>query len=233
VARAEPAPKQHVIDTGPIGLTVPEVKQLWWFFDGSIRVVEVRHHLWRSWGFCPRHTWAYVTTEIQLRADRPFQTSMYEDLSARAARAASRAFASPQALRRRLKARASCFTCDYAARARDIDPRFVENQRAVNRLDRLHRHLETTRDVWEPKTCPACLGGDGLVCRPHILHGVDPPQGLGAELSDIAERLRVFSRTLTWRGPNVGPTERVSWVESLGWFGGWDFVRRALRRRQR
>lgn len=41
-------------DTDPFDYTPEEVKQLWWFRDGSIMSVPIRERLWEGRGLCYR-----------------------------------------------------------------------------------------------------------------------------------------------------------------------------------
>jgi hypothetical protein len=89
-----------------------EVTELRSFVDGMIMVPDVRAHLHKSWGFCPRHTWLEAVVECELRV-RPHGTSLlYEDLTTRAAAQLSSGGRRNLGLRR-LRSRASCYTCDY------------------------------------------------------------------------------------------------------------------------
>lgn len=111
--RAPRAPRGQAAVAVVIDATDAEVKQLAAFVDGSIMVPEIRHHLWRSWGFCSRHTWLHAVVECELRA-RPFGTAiLYHDLTWRAARTIA-GRARPRSWRiRRLASKDTCFTCDY------------------------------------------------------------------------------------------------------------------------
>jgi hypothetical protein len=65
-----------------LDLTPAEVKQLRLFVRGAMMDLGVREHLWRSWGFCPRHTWAHAIVEVELVGGLPFGTAiLYEDLA--------------------------------------------------------------------------------------------------------------------------------------------------------
>lgn len=218
-------PPGPAVDVGSPRLSLAEVKQLWWFFDGAIMNVGVRHHLWRSWGLCPRHAWAHGAAECELRY-KPFGTSiLHEDLTRRAAQAAGRKPKQPT-VARRFASRDVCFTCDYTSISRDGDPSFRSHQDRVNGFERTRRYFIDTRDAWESRSCPLCLGGHGLVCRQHLLQGVDPPTDLRPQLFALSDRLYAFVKSMTWGGKPVGPLENASWIESLGWFAGWDYPRK-------
>jgi hypothetical protein len=218
-------------ETKALDVTLPEVKQMWWFLDGSIQAVEVRHHLWKSWGFCPRHTWMNAVVNVELRW-LPMSTAiLYEDLTARAARTLGSPAVSDARRVRRLRPRATCFSCDFLALgpSRSGDPKFEEQQALVNGRRRTVPRLVESRGVWEPRSCPECAGGEGPVCRPHLLVGAAPPGAdLPERLGDVADRLRHFVRSMTWHGPEPTAAANASFVEALGWFGGWGFPLAAI-----
>lgn len=208
-------------DRDELDLTLPEVKQIWWFLDGSVNTVDVRHHLWRSWGFCPRHTWTFVFAAIELRGGVPFQPAvLYEDLVGRAA-AAARSGRRTQGILKSLQSGDSCLTCDYCANA-EQDSNFSGEADRVNTRPRVAKLLADSHAVWKELSCPACLGGEGIPCRPHLLDGtVGVPDDLGARLGRLYERLHVFMRSMTWHGPVADEEQKASWVEAAGFFGGW------------
>ena len=129
---------------------------------------------------------------------------------------------------RRLRAHASCYTCDYLLRAR-ADPPGTPTANSgptarVNRRHTVRALVVTSRPEWEPTSCPVCLGGNGPICRPHLLEGIDTPlEPIGAALRDVSARLAIYVRSMAWGGPIPSATEHASWVEALGWFAGWAY----------
>ena len=115
-------PEVEGLDVSP-----QEARELWSFLDGSIMNVDTRHHLWKAWGLCPRHNWSYATMEIEQRGGLPFSTTiLFEDLTGRAARLLQRTALLPWALVvGRLDAKASCYSCDHAARPSALGPKIV------------------------------------------------------------------------------------------------------------
>lgn len=210
------SPDPHDLD-----LTLTEVKELYCFLDGSIQNPHVRHQLWKSWGHCPRHAWAFAVANCELRL-RPFQTAiLYEDLAGRAARLLSRPLLPRTAAERLLRPHGACFTCDYCALATS-DPGYESIAYRVNRRRVIGEWVGELRPVWEPRSCPLCLGGEGLVCRPHLLGGVAWDLHRTARgLHDLQGRLRMLVRSMTWKGPTATIEDRASVVEALGWFAGW------------
>lgn len=203
-----------------------EIKELLSFLDGSIQVPEVRHHLWRSWGLCPRHSWLSAVVEYELRY-RPFGTAiLYADLTSRAATVLSNPLR-PRAVRvRQLRSRGACYTCDYLSIYRDrSEPRLEAQRDRANDRERFSGAVADSRAEWLPRSCPDCTGGGGPVCRMHLLEGSQPPLGPTAEaLNDLAGRLERYFRSLTWQGPAASPADQSSWIEALGWFSGRTYV---------
>jgi hypothetical protein len=217
------------IDVGAVEPTLPEVRQLWWFLDGAIMILDVRKHLRNSWGFCPRHTWLYGAVEIQLRGGDPFSTSiLWEDLTRRAAQAVRNRTLPWNLSLSRLKAGETCYTCDHLALGDREDSIFQEYHQRARRLDRARRRFEESREHWTARSCPLCLGGDGLICRQHLLLGAEPTHRLADQLWQLADRLDALRASLTWHGKPVGPQEQASWIEALGWFAGWDYPPKLL-----
>jgi hypothetical protein len=208
---------------GPVGLdlSVIEAKELYVFLDGSIQNPHVRHQMWRSWGHCSRHAWAYVVADCELRL-RPFQAAiLYQGLTGRAARLLSRPLLPKASAARLLRGRGSCFTCDYGSVATP-DPEYEPIARWVNRRRVVGAWLEETRPVWEPRSCPFCLGGEGLVCRTHVLSGRPWNRHRTATgLRELEGRLQTLVRSMTWKGPAATRDDRASVVEALGWFARW------------
>ena len=211
--------RRHVDDD--LDVSVVEAKELYCFLDGSIQNPHVRHQLWRSWGHCPRHAWAFAIANCELRL-RPFQAAIiYEDLTGRAARLLARPLLPNAAARHLLRPHGPCFTCDYA-RVATPDPEYATIARRVNGRRVISEWLGELRSEWEPRSCPFCLGGTGLVCRPHLLAGRRwDHRHTATELVDLERRLRVLVRSMTWNGPTATPLDRSSVIEALGWFAGW------------
>lgn len=202
-------------------VSIVEAKELYCFLDGSIQNPHVRHQLWRNWGHCPRHSWAFAIANCELRL-RPFQTGiLYEDLTGRAARLLSRPLLPNAVARHLLRSHGSCFTCDYASLATP-DPEYVAITQRVNRRRVITEWLAELRPWWEPRSCPFCLGGSGLVCRPHVLAGRPwDRHRTTAGLRELEGRLQTLVRSMTWNGPTATSEDRASVVEALGWFAGW------------
>lgn len=218
------------LDAGDPALAATEVRRLWLLLDGAGLSPAFREGLARSWGFCPRHTWAYAIVECAYRLRPLVTTTIYEDLARRAARALSLGIApSTRSSVRRLESDGECPACDHSSgRAGGVT--WTSRAERVNRREQFEAELEATRPEWEKRSCPLCLGGDGPICRPHLLAGARPTEDLADGLASLADRLGALMRSFMWPNEPVTARERASWVEALGWFAGWDYPRRLGRR---
>jgi hypothetical protein len=206
-----------------LDLSLREVKELVSFSDGAIQAPDIRRHLWKSWGLCQRHAWGYAIVESELRWQPLGTTVLYVDLTQRAAAIARRSAVSSRARARRFEARSTCPTCDYLLLVDDGDERFAVRQAKVNGRARSRVWIAGSRAEWLAHSCPACLGGDGLPCRPHLLAGRLPcPPDLADRLDEIIKRLLRFQESMTWGADPATANESASLVEVLGWFAGWE-----------
>lgn len=220
-------------DVGDPELTTAEVERMWWWFQmGSIMDPYVRRHLWKSWGFCPRHTWIHAVWECELRGGYLLATSiLYEDLTRRAARALRSRLMTWNVMVQRLQPRDTCFTCDSITDTKNFlgEQRWLASAERANRFQRFLALLKVTQGQWEERSCPLCLGGNGLVCRKHLLLGTEPSADLSQQLFALANRLEDFIESMTWGSKPAGLLEQASWVEALGWFAGWDYLEKLQR----
>ncbi|MGT2462198.1 hypothetical protein [Sinomonas atrocyanea] len=115
----------------------------------------------------------------------------------------------------------------------------------ANLLRHTRRWCEATADEWAPAACPACLGAaagaaagthdDGArLCRLHLAEAVRRVAGddaragallsaASARLASTAQRLTVLARSMTAAGAPADARTEASWIEALGFFGGWQF----------
>lgn len=205
---------------GRLDLTAAEERHLTSFLDGAIMDVGVRHHLWRSWGLCPRHSWQYTLLELERLSGRPLSTSiLHQDLVQRAARRSRWARRLPaEAGRRLLLPRADCFTCEFVRIAREgASPSDAGTQRRT-----AARELRRRPQLWREWGCPECGAGEGVRCRPHLLaSGTFDGEGLTAQLEDLAVEIAALVRSFSWNARPASPRQRVAWVGAVGWFSGW------------
>ena len=217
-------------------LSIREVEQLWWWQrDGAITTPRVRGQLRQAFGLCPRHTWAHFATECELQGWPFSTTALYQDLVAWAARSLREAPRLPPAPPpvTALRAGDGCATCQAleSSTAPD-DPSFADRRARVNRLERTSGYLAECRPVWLARSCPHCLGGRGLPCRPHLL-AADPasidPDECAAALLQLADRVATLVAALTLGGPVSRTRDRAALVEALGWCAGWGLVHQLSR----
>jgi hypothetical protein len=200
-----------------------EVKQLWWLLDGGIMDPEFRDRLRRSWGMCPRHLWGFAVVEIELRGGVPHAASILaEDLLITGGEHRVLGFG-----RRSLAADAPCPTCEYLAGADpDVEESWRDAAARAARAERTRRLLADAGAALVEHSCPDCLGGDGLVCRPHLVAKGAEGQYLEAQLNALAHEVRAGRRA---HEPGAhAPTDdraEAAWIEALGWLAGWDGVR--------
>src|SRR6266704_5039107 len=76
------------------------------------------------------------------------------------------------------------------------------------------------------KVLPGCAGGEGPVCRPHLLAGVaimPARRELAGEPDRLSRRLYLLVKSMGWQGSPTTPEVEAAWIEALGWFAGWEF----------
>jgi hypothetical protein len=210
-------------DNDPFDYTPQEVKQLWWFRDGSIMSVPIRQRLWEGRGLCYRHAWGYALLEIEMMAGRAFSTAiLYSDFTDRAAKL----FAGKRGFGRRPKLAATqpCLTCDHLRTTEHQSLTGAEWPRGaeiVNRGQNTRLLVGWCAETWQGASCPDCLGGSGPTCRPHLIAGAEPSAGISETLAGMAARLEPLVRSMTVDRTDIGDSERSSWIEAIGWFTGW------------
>lgn len=238
--RPGPAVRPRVRRTDPIDLTSPagpatlaEVTHLWWFSDGAIMDDGIRHHLWRSWGLCPRHAWLYFRVENEIKYQPLGNAILHEDLISRAAHLIN-SHHRPHRNLLHLATSDSCLTCDHLASASTGRASFTSDLNTVRTGTRTHDWLASGRDIWSSRRCPRCPTatpqagageaspknyGHEVPCR---LHVDDRSLGdLAAYLLDLAARLHGCITSMTADGPPRAPDSDAALVEALGWVAGW------------
>lgn len=212
----------HLLD---LDATPAEVEHLLELMGGELDLVLLRGRIWASWGFCPRHDWLNAVVECELHG-QPLSTAVLcEELIGRAAAQLALKWASRRTRTVGLRSSAGCLACDeveHGATSRRASRRVVERVNA--RLVTVGL-LTASREAWAPRSCPLCLGGNGPMCRPHMLTA---PKGLdlGAvadELVQIGVRLRSLVRSMSWHGGEADAASSASWVEAVGWLDGWSY----------
>jgi hypothetical protein len=200
----------------PLRLELGEASHLSWLLDSGLAHRPVAVALRDSWGLCPRHAWGLAALEAELSSGAVVATAaLHAQLLARAARRAERQPAS--SLRRELAGDGGCLTCAHLATTTASGG---GSGRAVERFPRFASLLAVAAPRVRGASCPACDGGSGAVCRPHVLSGVIPGRALPVQLGDLARRLS----GLVAASQPLRAAETATWVEGLGWLAGWGFM---------
>ena len=90
--------------------------------------------------------------------------------------------------------------------------------------------------VWQPRACPACqptpaghqmaTAETAVVCRRHPVHAdridVSRARACASHLDGLAARLKRHLRSMTDSGSGSTLEEQTAWIETLGWFAGWE-----------
>lgn len=232
-------------------LTPAEVRELWAFVHGDIMVGGIRQLLRASLGLCPRHTWGYAVVEVELwiygagsrGGHQPFDVCvLYTDLLEQVvARLRARKPGSRTSLAARLARQGRCRVCEaLGPQPDDVLVSFagsnsVDLAAEANALRFTRQWLLQTRPVWEPRRCPACVDGssgasgwtgDGVWCLSHLT-GPGAPAGVSAAgladyLAGLSVRLDGLGRSMRQDAPAPTLQENASWIEAMGWFGGWE-----------
>lgn len=213
--------------------TLAEITHLWWFSDGAIMDDGTRHHLWRSWGLCPRHAWLYFRAENEIKYQPLGNAVLHEDLINRAADMVNSRH-SPHWKLHHLASSDSCLTCDYLASSPPGRASFTRDLDTVHAGTRTHDWLAGGRDIWSSRRCPHCPhttpdAGTGeasprdhehaVPCRRHIDdRSIDD---LTPYLVDLTDRLRRCIKSMTADGPPRAADSDAALVEALGWVAGW------------
>jgi hypothetical protein len=178
---------------------------------------------------------------------QPFDVSvLYEDL----ARQLALRLVKPHGWGRRpeavlLPAR-RCYLCtqlDLPARAGFVlgyaDSDSASLAAEANLLRHTRRWCSATADEWAPVACAPCLGvpaggagagsGRGL-CRVHLAEEERTGRAddgdltaAASRLTAVADRLAALASSMTASGGPADAATEASWVEALGFFGGWRF----------
>jgi hypothetical protein len=188
--------------------------------------IELLVALWPSWGFCPRHALGFASLELELQ-DRLFSTSIYyQHFVEAAAEIAGARFRTWRGIRYCLTPRAGCVICERLDAGKAAGLSALAEQ--VNRRRRLDERLEEARTSWRERACPLCVeGGEGIVCRLHVLAGAKQDE-LGPQLVALQQRLRRFIGSMCAQKTETDSLDRFSWLETIAWFGGWEHPQRLL-----
>lgn len=209
-------------ELGPLRVDPVEAAHLRWLIDGTLSDPAVEASLRRAWGLCPRHAWALAALEAELTRGVAYDTTALHALViGRAARVASTMGAlTAAALRRRIASAAGCATCEYVSGHQPA----ASPRPPTDTFPCFARLLGEAAPALARVACPACLDGEGPVCRPHLLAGVLSGHRLAPQLRDLARRLAALRDGLVTDAHPLRGDEAVAWIEGLGWLAGWGFA---------
>lgn len=190
---------------------------------------------------------------------QPFDVCvLYEDLlSTVADRLTHHRIVLDPAPERKLRPTASCRVCD-AVNGPGNAPELTRAGYAgsdtttlvaeANSLQFTKAWLRDTEHVWRPRACPRCVTDDlqsgpsttaaesprqpGL-CRLHLIDSApidsDTVQGVIRTLQVLRERLVLLTESMTQRGSPPSSEVDAAWIQTLGWFAGWQLPAAYLR----
>ena len=202
---------------------------------------ETREHLRRSWGFCERHAWGWLTMECSiLKRFVHGPAVLYDDLIERARTSFTKPLYS-LSLQHRLRTREPCRMCalGYGPQTTGYpDKRILERG---HDLTNLRSFAGDTQPYWEKYACRLCLGKEeansGLLCRYHLIEELShrrlKHKDLDAQkhifLDYLVPQLRTYSRSFVWEFRNTLTAEgEASLIIAIGWCCGWRELLRLL-----
>ena len=208
-----------------------EVYYLWLFLLwGSIMEPDVRWRLRHAWGFCERHSWAFLSVESAYRPSFPYTSALlYEDLMERARHAFG--LTGPwraRRLRHSLREQGPCIMCEmhYGPASRAVAPAGVlERGRNVGAL---LSFAEATKPRWRPAVCGLCSGeGEPARCRRHLRDELRDCKAYRIDDSErsvqsMTEHITRYARSFRWelRGADTDD-DRAARLSVAGWCAGW------------
>jgi hypothetical protein len=244
-------PKANPPMLGPDRPLEPEeVRVLWSFIHGDIMIGGIREQLRRALGLCPRHTWAYFVTEVELwlygppprGGHLPFDVGiLYQDLLADViGKITSAHSTSRHGLRSVLTPKAPCRICadlsgemtnslGYAGSRAD--------ELTIEAADLTHTRawLLRTQEHWRERVCALCAlpGSNGIgvsatqMCRSHLAQAASVSRqdvtSIASWLDDARRRMSRSVDSMTQGGQPATIADDAAVIETLGWFAGWQF----------
>jgi hypothetical protein len=224
---------RQIVQTSPLAGERPfsrgEVGFLWWFIQGSIMTGEVRQAMRLGWGFCERHTCAWLVVEAAFRNGFLHGPAvLYDDLMAQALAAFD--IAGPMRARRlakRLRAGGPCLLC-----ALEVGPDsegFVNEARLRTGRDAgpLRRFMGECQPSWQDTVCGRCAGDGPLRCRAHLVDDLDHGRAVDIDVQAshvrrVAQRLSRFEHSFVWeRRGSATSEDRAALIAAAGWCAGW------------
>ncbi len=206
-----------------------EIHYLWWYMQGSIMDLDVRHWMHEAWGFCERHAWLALMIESSFRHTFLMGPAIvYEDILGRAVkqmriRGPMKNFQILAGLREKRK----CMICDMGWQ--NVHSK-IPHDRLKRGKDASHlRHFAlNTRAYWEKNVCGICSGTrDWPRCRVHLLQDASTKQTLDFKkhrdmLRGLHHHVINYSEGFRWEKRGTSTVEdAAALIAAVGWCSGW------------
>lgn len=208
-----------------------EIHYLWHFMQGTIMDPFVRNELWKSWGFCQRHTTAWLIVESAFFNWYLHGPSiLLSDLIERAKSCFNR-YKIPIIVAINLKNKKPCHMCDLGYTLDSIDT--YANEAILSRGRNTKNILDFADEnsvYWRKFVCPQCTDNqisDGILCRPHLIQELlnnNYSSFLAAKdfLSYLATQINTYSRSFRWEHHGTETKAcKAALVTAAGWLNGW------------
>ncbi len=208
-----------------------EVGFLWWFIQGGIMDSEVRAHLHRGWGLCPRHSFAFLAVNAAFCHHYLHGPAvLYADLMTRARDAF--ALSGPlheTRLQHRLRESGPCHICNQGLGPASAGFASPEHLVIGRNTDNILGFLRETQPFWMPALCGRCSGTAAAPrCRPHLVEEL--AEGTLRDLArqralveNITRHLLNYEQSFRWEFNGTDTLEdRGALVGAVGWCSGWE-----------
>jgi hypothetical protein len=213
-----------------------EINYLWYFIQGSIMDPFVRWELRKSWGFCQRHTIAWLIVEAAYHSSYLHGSSiLLSDLIERAQKCFPK-YKLPITVEMRLKNKKPCHMCGLGYTL-DSKGSYAREETLVKGRDmnQILQFANETEMYWSKFICPLCAGmqyKDGILCRNHFLQALrnNNYSSINMEadfLRYLSGQIHYFSRSFRWECRGTETTEcKAALITSAGWLNGWtEFIK--------
>lgn len=214
------------MDRARIELSALEIDALSTFTLNDIMTNPVRERLRESWGLCSRHAWGQAAVELEFvsvvtaTAPATFECALlYDDLLRSMRLILGSKWLSPH---RALSHRGTCPLC---SRLRHMKMSETADSAEVKPLLIAGQLITESAQQWGSRQCPECSRSatGNIRCRPHLLEaGVDDKGPVLKHLAELQHRLRSLIGSMSSQRDQNEPRDHSAWVETLGWFHGWD-----------
>jgi len=216
-----------------LGITDGEVNFLWWFIQGSIMNPETWGSLLNGYGFCERHAWVHINTEMAFRPRYLLAPAiLYLGLLGQALSAfPPRHAVNAARTGRRLQPKGPCLLCKLKIRdasAGAASESRLAQGKSIRNLQSLASALELH---WRELACPLCADHQSVqegahLCRNHLLAEMQSgrPVDLRAQgmlLVRLSQGVRSLQQSYMADGTNATDVDRAGLLATIGWCSGW------------